>query len=252
MSGFEGNVALVTGAGSGIGRAIALAFAAGGAQVLVADIGEAGGRETVATIERAGGKALFQRCDVADEADVQAAVDAAVRGFGRLDHAVNAAAIDPEIAPEPRWDVAEFDRIVGINLRGTMLCMKAEIAAMRETGGGTIVNFASFAGVAGVPNKPFYTAAKHGVVGLTKAAGLDQAKHGVRINAICPGFIRTPMALANTAETPGVLEAIAARNPTRRVGEPDEIAAAALFLSSDKAGFIIGQALSIDGGISAQ
>ncbi len=219
--------------------------------MLVADIGEAGGRDTVARIEAAGGTALFQRADVADQASVEAMVAAAVSALGRLDCAVNAAAIDPEITPEPRWEIADYDRIMGINLRGTMLCLKAEIDAMRLTGGGAIVNFASFAGVAGVPNKPFYTAAKHGVVGLTKAAGLDQARHGIRINAVCPGFIRTPMALANLDGVPGGVDMIAARNPTRRIGEPDEIAAAALFLCSDKAGFIIGQALSIDGGISA-
>lgn len=252
MSEFAGKVVLVTGAGSGIGRAIALAFAAEGARVLVADIGEQGGCETVDTIERAKGEALFQRCDVADQTSVESMVDAAVARFGRLDFAVNSAGIDPEIAPEPRWDVADYDRIMGVNLRGTMLCLKAEIAALRKTGGGAIVNFASFAGVAGVANKPFYSAAKHGVVGLTKAAGLDQAKHGIRINAVCPGFIRTPMAMANMDDVAGGVDMVAARNPTRRVGAPDEIAAAVLFLCSDKAGFIIGQALSIDGGISAQ
>lgn len=251
MAAFEGKIALVTGAGSGIGRAVALAFAAEGADVLVADIGEAGGRETVAMIERLRRRATFQRCDVADQASVEAMVYEAVDRFGRLDCAVNAAGIDPEIASTPSWDIGDYDRIMGVNLRGTMLCLKAEIAAMGRTGGGAIVNFASFAGVAGVPNKPFYTAAKHGVVGLTKAVGLDQAKHGIRVNAVCPGFVRTPMALANTEDLAGGPDAIAARNPTRRIGEPDEIAAAVLFLCSDKAGFIVGQALSIDGGISA-
>jgi NAD(P)-dependent dehydrogenase (short-subunit alcohol dehydrogenase family) len=251
MTGFSGKSVLVTGAGSGIGRAVALAFASEGARVMVCDINATGGGETVSMIAATGAEARFQQVNVADESSVVAMVAATVSAFGRLDCAVNSAAIDPEIDLEPKWNLSEMDRILSINLRGTILCVKSEVEAMRQTGGGAIVNFASFAGIAGVPSKPFYTAAKHGVVGLTKSVGLDQAKYGIRINAICPGFIKTPMAFAN-AENPGVLDAIKARNPTRRVGEPDEVAATTLFLCSQKAGFIIGQAISIDGGISAQ
>jgi NAD(P)-dependent dehydrogenase (short-subunit alcohol dehydrogenase family) len=251
MSEFTDKAVLVTGAGSGIGRAVALAFAAEGARVMVCDINATGGAETVSLIEAAGAKARFQEVNVAEESSVTAMVAATVAEFGRLDCAVNSAAIDPEIDLEPKWNLSEMDRILSINLRGTILCLKSQIEAMRQSGGGAIVNFASFAGVAGVPSKPFYTAAKHGVVGLTRSVGLDQAKYGIRVNAICPGFIKTPMALANT-DKPGVLEAIMARNPTRRVGEAGEVAATTLFLCSEKAGFIIGQAISIDGGISAQ
>jgi NAD(P)-dependent dehydrogenase (short-subunit alcohol dehydrogenase family) len=252
MSGFNDKAVLVTGGGSGIGRATALAFAAAGARLLIADIGLEAGQCTVDGIVGQGGTARFQECDVADQASVEAMVAAAVGAYGRLDCAINCAGIDPEITLEPRWDISEFDRIVAINLRGVMLCLHAELAAMRETGGGAIVNFASYAGVVGVPSKPFYTAAKHGVVGLTKAAGVEQAKYGIRINAICPGFTKTPMALANTDEIPGGLDAVVARNPTRRVAEASEMAAAAMFLCSDEAGFIIGQSLSIDGGNSVQ
>jgi NAD(P)-dependent dehydrogenase (short-subunit alcohol dehydrogenase family) len=251
MGTFDGKVALVTGAGGGIGRATALAFAAEGAHVMVADIDPAGGDETVRLIAEAGGAAAFQRSDVADQASAEAMVRATVERFGGLDCAVNNAGIDPEVTPVPDWDIAVLDRILSVNLRGLILCMKAEIDVMRARGGGAIVNFSSFAGVAGIPAKPFYCAAKHGVVGVTKSAGLDQAKHGIRINGIAPGYIDTPMALANTLTGGATLEMIRDRNPTRRVGTAEEVAAAVLYLCSPQAGFIIGQTLSIDGGISA-
>jgi NAD(P)-dependent dehydrogenase (short-subunit alcohol dehydrogenase family) len=248
MGEFQGKIVLVTGAGSGIGRGTALAFAKQGARVVIADIDERGGNETVAIIANAGGEATFQQCDVTKQDSIDVLFAAIQASYGRLDCAVNNAAIDPEILPEPNWDIDLFDRILSINLRSVVLCLKAEIAAMRAANGGAIVNLASFAGLAGIANKPFYCAAKHGVVGLTKSVGLDQAKHGIRVNAVCPGFIQTPMAMANIAD----IDEISARNPTRRVGQPDDIAAAILYLCSDKAGFVIGQSLAVDGGISIQ
>jgi NAD(P)-dependent dehydrogenase (short-subunit alcohol dehydrogenase family) len=246
---FEGKVTIVTGAGGGIGRATAQGFAAEGSQVVIADIDPAAGQETVRLITEAGGKAVFQRTDVADQASVEAMVQAAIDNFGRLDHAVNNAAVDPETGPVPDWDISVLDRILSINLRGLALCMKAEIAAMRVTGGGAIVNLSSMAGVIGVPSKPFYCAAKHGVIGITRSAALDQAKHGIRINAIAPGFIDTPMAHASLPPGYGA-DDIAGRNPTRRIGQPQEIAAAAIYFCSPLAGFTVGQTLSVDGGVA--
>ncbi|TZG27519.1 SDR family NAD(P)-dependent oxidoreductase [Sphingomonas montanisoli] len=250
MAIFEGKATLVTGAGSGIGRAIAQAFAAEGSRVMIADVDAKGGEETVKLIEAAGGTAAFQKADVSDQASVEAMVKAVVDRFGRIDHAVNNAAIDPEVTPESDWDIDVLDRILSINLRGVALCLKAEIAAMQAAGGGCIVNLASMAGVVGVPNKPFYCAAKHGVVGITRSAALAQAKNGIRINAIAPGFIETPMALANLEPGGMTVDFIAGRNPTRRIGRPEEIGAAAVYLCSPYAGFTVGQTLSVDGGVS--
>ena len=249
MAMFEAKATLVTGAGSGIGRAIAMAFAAEGSRVMVADVDAKGGEETVKLIETAGGTAAFQKADVSDLASVEAMVKAVVDRFGRLDHAINNAAVDPETGPVPDWDIAVLDRIFAVNLRGLALCMKAEIAAMRANGSGSIVNLSSMAGVIGVPSKPFYCAAKHGVIGITRSAALDQAKHGIRVNAIAPGFIDTHMAHASLP--PGFSATdIAARNPTRRIGAPEEIAAAAIYFCSPLAGFTVGQTLSVDGGVA--
>ena len=255
MSGkeFDGKSALVTGAGGGIGRATAIALAAEGAKVLVADI-NGGEEETVAMIKAKGGTALAKRTDVTKAADVQAMVAAAVTAHGRLDIAINNAGIDPELAPVPDWAELTFDRIIGVNLKGAWLCMKYELEQFEKQGsGGAIVNIASIAGLVGVINKPSYTASKHGLIGLTKAAALQFAPKQIRINAVCPGGVATPIMDQNMAAVPGLTEqVVAANHPIGRVSKPSEIADAILYLASPRASFITGHALVADGGLSVQ
>ena len=250
MQKFANKVALVTGAGGGIGRAVACALAAEGASVLVADIVEAG-RETVALIEAAGGTAVFVRTDVQSSADTAAMVREAVSRFGRLDIAVNNAGIDPEVAPEAEWDEAAMARILGVNVQGVFLCLKHEIAQMLTQGGGAIVNLASAAGVVGVANKPAYTASKHAVVGLTKASALQYASRGIRINAVCPGAVDTQMLQDNLG---GGMDKslVGANHPIGRLASSDDIARAVLWLCSDDAGYVLGHALVVDGGLTVQ
>ncbi|MDO8862961.1 glucose 1-dehydrogenase [Haliea sp. E1-2-M8] len=250
MQKFAGKVALVTGAGGGIGRAVACALAAEGASVIVADIVDAG-RDTVALIEAAGGRAAFVRTDVQSSADTATMVRQAVTRFGRLDIAINNAGIDPEVAPEAEWDEATMARILGVNVQGVFLCLKHEIAQMLKQGGGAIVNLASAAGVVGVVNKPAYTASKHAVVGLTKASGLQYASRGIRINAVCPGAVDTQMLQDNLAD--GVDKAlVGANHPIGRLASPEEIARAVLWLCSEDAGYVVGHALVVDGGLTVQ
>jgi len=249
---FSGKVALVTGAGGGIGRATAEALAAAGAKVVVGDVSVKGGEETVALITGKGGTASFVQCDVSDPAQVQAIVDHAVATYGGLDIAVNNAGVDPEVAPAAEWKLEDFDRIHGINTRGVFLCMKAEIAAMLKRGGGAIVNIGSFASVAAVVNKPAYTASKHAVLGMTKAAALQYARDGIRINAVCPGGVRTAILVDNVGTSSEAAAAVDAAHPIGRASEPAEIAEAVLWMASPASGFVIGHGLVIDGGLSAQ
>src|ERR671922_1730584 len=249
---YAGKVVFVTGGGNGIGRAAALAFARQGASVVVADVSEQGNQETTRMIEEAGGRALAVRCDVTRAEDVKAALDQTIETFGRLDAAFNNAGV--EQVPKATADITEeeWNRIIGINLRGVFLCMKYEIPLMLKQGGGAIVNTSSGAGVKGFKDQAAYVAAKHGVVGLTKSAALDYASENIRINVVCPGIIDTPMMDRFGGGTPEgkerELAGAAAAEPIGRAGKPEEIAAAVLWLCSDAASFVTGAAMVVDGG----
>lgn len=247
-SGFEGKVAFVTGGSSGIGRATALAFAVRGASVVVADRSEAGGKETAALIEQAGAQALAVTCDVTSDSDVVAALDATMTRFGRLDHAFNNAGIEQPVAPVHEIGLDEFDRLCAVNLRGVFVCMRLQVPLIQASGGGTIVNTASGAAVMGIKGQAAYCASKFGVVGLTKAAALDYADVGVRINAVCPGIIETPMMDRFSGGTAEGRARVIAQEPIGRMGRPEEIADAVMWLSSDASAFVVGHALVVDGG----
>src|SRR3982751_2671035 len=250
---FEGKVAFVTGGGSGIGRAAALAFARAGASVAVVDIGEQANQETARLIEQEGSRALAVRCDVTKADDVKAAVEKTRETFGRLDFAFNNAGLEPKKpAPTADYDEEEWNRIIDIDLRGVFLCMKHEIPLILKSGGGAIVNTSSGAGVIGIKGSPAYTAAKHGVIGLTRAAALDYAAQNIRVNAVCPGYIDTPMMSRFTGGTPAGRAKVIAEEPVGRMGKPEEIAAAVVWLCSDTAAFVIGHAMVIDGGQTVQ
>lgn len=251
-AGFTGKVAFVTGAANGIGRAAALAFAREGARVVVADVSEQGSQETVRMIEDAGGRALAVRCNVTRAEDVKVALEKTIETFGRLDFAFNNAGVEQPITPVADLTEAEWERIIDIDLRGVFLCMKHEIPLMLKQGGGTIVNTSSGAGVKGIAGQAAYCAAKFDIVGLTKAAALDYAKSNIRVSAVCPGIIETPMMDRFSGGTPEGRERVIAQEPVGRMGKPEEIAAAAVWLCSDAAAFVIGHAMVIDGGQTVQ
>ena len=244
----RGKTALVTGGASGIGRATALAFAREGACVVVSDRDGQGGEETVALIHRAEGDAVFIRADISADAEVEALVARAVAAYSGLDYAFNNAGIEGTMATTAACTEANFDEIIKVNLKGTWLCMRHEIPRMVDRNHGVIVNCSSIAGLVGFEAAPAYTASKHGVIGLTRTAALELAKTGVRVNAVCPGVIQTPMIDRATGSDPAKLAGYAAMEPIGRVGTPDEVASAVVWLCSDSASFVTGIALPVDGG----
>jgi NAD(P)-dependent dehydrogenase (short-subunit alcohol dehydrogenase family) len=248
MGALEGNVAVVTGAAMGIGRASAEVFAREGARVVVADIDVDGGHETVARIEAAGGEASFIRTDVSDRAEVWAMVQHAVDTYGGLDCAHNNAGIAAPLAKLADYPDDGWDRTLAVMLTGVYHCMKAEIPRMLERGGGAIVNTASGVGLVGYPGQAAYTASKHGVVGLTKVAALDYGSQGVRVNAICPGTARTPMVDDAVRRDPSIDAYLKTLHPIGRIAEAAEIAEAAVWLCTPAASFVLGVALPVDGG----
>ena len=248
MGALEGKVALVTGAAMGIGRSASQIFAREGAAVVVADIDEAGGRETVALVEAAGGRAAFVRCDVSVQPEVQAMVAFAVDTFGGLDCAHNNAGIAAPMAPLGEYPDDGWARTLDVMLNGVYYCMKAEIPRMLERGGGAIVNTASGVGLVAYRHQAAYTASKHGVVGLTKVAALDYGPLGVRVNAVCPGTARTPMVDEAIRRQPSIDDHLRSLHPIGRIGEASEIAEAAVWLCTPAASFVLGVALPVDGG----
>lgn len=246
---FAGKVALVTGAAGGMGRATAQAFAAAGAKVVAADIAADEGEQTAKLIRGNGGEAVFVRTDVSDAADVEAAVATAVNEYGGLDCAANMAAIETETTFLADCEEATFDRLVAVNLRSIFLCLKYEIRAMLQRGGGSIVNIASTNSFRPLPKQAVYTATKHGVIGLTKTAAIEYAGKGIRVNAVAPGAIDTPMLRgAIAARGSDEAEVISRLSLVGRFGDPTEIANAVLWLCSDRSTYTVGHTLAVDGG----
>ncbi|WP_193788311.1 SDR family NAD(P)-dependent oxidoreductase [Halococcus thailandensis] len=251
LSGFEDAVAIVTGASSGIGRASAERIAAEGASVVIADVDREGGEETVERIENDGGEAMFVDVDVSDESSVEAMVEETVDTYGGLDIAHNNAGISPSYAPTADVSVEDWEQVIDINLTGVWQCLKAELPAMVESGGGAIVNTASIGGLVASGSAP-YTGSKHGVVGLTKTAAVEYGGQGVRVNAICPGVVETPMQQQASEDSTEAVDAVTEAQALDWMADPAEIANAAAWLCSDEASFVTGHPLAVDGGLVAQ
>ncbi|MFG0631955.1 SDR family oxidoreductase [Pseudomonas sp. xss_2] len=248
---FSGQVALVTGGAAGIGRATALAFAAEGLKVVVADRDALGGEATVSLIREAGGEALFLPCDVTQDRDVRQLHQGVIDAYGRLDYAFNNAGIEIEKGRLAEGSEEEFDAIMSVNVKGVWLCMKYQLPLLLAQGGGAIVNTASVAGLSAAPKMSIYAASKHAVIGLTKSAAIEYAKKGIRVNAVCPAVIDTDMFRRAYEADPRKAEFAAAMHPVGRIGKVEEIASAVLYLCSDGAAFTTGHSLTVDGGALA-
>jgi NAD(P)-dependent dehydrogenase (short-subunit alcohol dehydrogenase family) len=251
MPQFDGKVALVTGGSSGIGKVTSIFYAREGAKVVVSDVDETNGQDTVQTIKDAGGDAIFVRTDVSDPEDCRALVNTTVDTFGRLDYAFNNAGIGGEQNTIANYSIEGWQKLIGINLSGIFYCMKYEIPAMEKSGGGAIVNMASILGQVGFSGSPAYVSSKHGAIGLTQSAALECGVCGIRINAVGPGFIRTPL-IAELESNPQAYEMLVSLHPIGRLGEPEEVAELVIWLSSDKASFITGAYYPVDGGYLAR
>lgn len=249
---FENKVVLVTGSASGIGRACALAYAREGAKLALADLNGAEGNATLAMVQELGSDAFSSVLDIADAEAVERFVAQAAEKWGRLDVALNNAGIEGVRIQSAQYTEAAWNQVLSVNLTGTWLCMKYELLKMLEYGAGSIVNTASIAGLVGLGGLSAYTASKHAIVGLTKAAALEYAKKNIRVNSICPGLIKTPMVCAMLDSNPHLKSAMLAMCPQGRMGEPDEVAQSILWLSSDQASYVNGHALVVDGGWTAQ
>jgi NAD(P)-dependent dehydrogenase (short-subunit alcohol dehydrogenase family) len=247
---FKGKVALVTGGSFGIGRATAIAFAKKGAKIVIVDWVE--NNETLHVIKAAGGEAIFVKCDVSKSDEVKGMIEKTIATFGRLDYAFNNAGTEGVMASTHECTEENFDKTINVNLKGVWLCMKYEIPEILKQGKGVIVNCSSIAGLVGSPGLPAYVATKHGVIGLTKTAALEYAKTGIRVNAVCPGAIKTAMIDRITGKNKEVEDQFEAMEPIGRMGEPDEVAKAVIWLCSDDASFVTGHALAVDGGWVAQ
>jgi NAD(P)-dependent dehydrogenase (short-subunit alcohol dehydrogenase family) len=249
---FLDKVALITGASSGIGKATALEFARHGANVVVADVQSSAGLQTTREIEELGRKSIFVQCDVSQDDEVKSMIEKATNAFGRLDYAFNNAGIEGDQAYTADASIENWTRIIDINLRGVWLCMKYEIKQMLKQNEGSIVNCSSIAGLIGFPGIPAYVASKHGVIGLTKTAALEYAKNNIRVNAVCPGVIATPMIDRFVHGEAQALQQLVGGEPIGRLGQPEEIAAGVLWLCSNKSSFVTGHPLVLDGGWVAQ
>jgi NAD(P)-dependent dehydrogenase (short-subunit alcohol dehydrogenase family) len=251
LNNFADKVVLITGAGNGIGRATALAFAQQGASIVVADMSRSAGEETTALITQAGGIASFILCDVTKDQDVQSMVDGTIEIYGKLDIAFNNAGIEIESSKLADGTEETYDKIMDVNVKGVWRCMKYQIPELLKQSASAIVNTASIAGLGAAPKMSVYSASKHAVIGLTKSAAVEYGKKGLRVNAICPAVIDTEMFRRATENDPQKAEFVKSMHPVGRIGQPEEVAAAVLYLCSDLAGFTTGVALPIDGGATA-